>query len=137
MGLTPLALALPLPLDIAAVSVRLDRWRQRRPRRARIPEAVWQAAATLARQHGAGKIARLLRLDYYALRRRVGQDRPAARAAGPPTFVELVPPAPGPAVAACVVECERPDGGRLRIECTGPQLPDLAALSQHFWGGAP
>jgi hypothetical protein len=137
MGTTQSALALPLPPDIAAVSARLARWRQTRRRRARVPDALWQAATALARQHGAGKVARLLRLDYYALRRRVGQARPAAPAASPPAFVELVPAALGTPPAACVIECERPDGGRLRIQCTGPALPDLAALSQSFWRAAP
>jgi hypothetical protein len=137
MGLTPHALALPLPPDIAAVSARLDRWRQTRRRRARVPDALWRAATTLARQHGAGKIARLLRLDYYALRRRVGQERQAAPGASPAAFVELVPTALGAPRVTCVVECERPDGGRMRIQCTSPQLPDLAALSASFWRGAP
>ncbi len=139
MGTTKSTLALPLPPDIAAVSVRLERWRQRRPHRARIPEALWRAATALARQHGAGKVARLLRLDYYALRRRVGQGRQTAPGdpGAHPAFVELLPAAVAVPACAWVVECERPDGGRMRIQGTGPELPDLAALSQSFWRRAP
>lgn len=137
METTPPTLALAIPSDIAAVSTRLDRWRQTRPRRARIPAALWRAATTLARQHGAGKIARLLRLDYYTLRRRVtavGESRRPARAARP-AFVELLSPVPPPA-GECLVELEAPSGARMRIQLRGAASgPDVAALSQSFWRG--
>ncbi len=75
----PATLALSIPPDIAAVRARLDRWRQQRPCRTRLPDPLWQAATALARQHGASKIARMLRLDYYALRRRVTEDKRRTR----------------------------------------------------------
>jgi len=133
------ALALPLPPDIAAVSARLDRWRQRRPRRARIPDALWRAASALACQHGAGKIARMLHLDYYALRRRVtaaGESGRSSRAT-PPAFVELLPAGITPG-CECLVELEAPSGARMRIHLRGTaSAPDLAALSERFWRGTP
>lgn len=129
--------AFPSPSHIDEVRSELERWRRGHSYRARIPDAIWTAATTLARTHGAGRIARLLRLDYYALRRRVGQAHPAVPE-GPgvsPAFVELRPTAMAAPMATCVVEGARRDGGRLRIECTGPQLPDLAGLSASFWDG--
>jgi hypothetical protein len=136
----PPPLALPIPPDIAAVRARLDRWRQKRPRRARIPDALWQAATALARQHGAGKVARVLRLDYYALRRRVTAAGGSGRSyqATRPAFVELLPTTMAAPACECVVECERPDGARMRIQLRGAaSAPDLAALSERFWHGTP
>jgi len=130
-------LALPIPPDIAAVRARLDRWRQRRPRRLRIPDALWRAATALARQHGAGKIARILRLDYYGLRRRVtaGGERSQSSRQARPAFVELLSTVPTPGYE-CLVELEAPSGARMRIQLRGAaSTPDLAALSQSFWDG--
>lgn len=133
------AVALPLPPDIAVVRARLDRWRQRRPRRARIPDPLWRAATALAREHGASKIARMLRLDYYALRRRVtaaGESGRSSRAT-PPAFVELLPAGITPG-CECLVELEAPSGARMRIQLRGAaSAPDLAALSQSFWHRTP
>ena len=136
---TPPTLALPIPPDIAAVNARLQRWRQARPRRARIPERLWQAATALAGQHGAGKIARLLRLDYYTLRRRVTAAGEKARSsrARPPAFVELLAPEAAPS-GECLVEFEAPSGARMRIQVRGAaSAPDLVALSHSFWRGTP
>jgi hypothetical protein len=136
---TPPTLALSIPPDITAVRARLDRWRQKRPRRARIPEPLWRAATALACQHGAGKIARMLRLDYYALRRRVttGGESGRASRATPPAFVELLSAVSTPG-CECLVELEAPSGARMRIQLRGAaSLPDLAALSQSFWHGTP
>jgi len=133
------AVALPLPPDIAVVRARLDRWRQRRPRRARIPESLWRAATALACQHGAGKIARILRLDYYALRRRVttGGESGRASRATPPAFVELLSAVSTPG-SECLVELEAPSGARMRIQLRGAaSAPDLVALSHSFWRGTP
>ncbi len=43
----------------------------------------------VAGQHGAGKIARLLGLDYYALRKRLEPNRESQRPGSP--FVEVIP----------------------------------------------
>ena len=133
------AVALPLPPDIAVVRARLDRWRQRRPRRAHIPESLWRAATALAREHGAGKIARLLRLDYYGLRRRATATGESSRAAQatPPAFVELLSAVATPG-GECLVELEAPSGARMRIQLRGAaSAPDLVARSHSFWRGTP
>ncbi len=132
---TPPALALAIPPDIAAVRARLDRWRQRRPRRARIPEPLWRAATALARQHGPGKIARLLRLDYYALRRRVtatGESDRSAQAT-PPAFVELLSAVSTPG-CECLVELEAPSGARKLAPGSGARCSLTAASIWRAFG---
>ena len=126
--------ALPTPPEIDEVLAELSVWRQSRQRRSRIPEAIWTSAARVARSHGVAEVARALRLDYYALRRRLAM---ATEATQPdlPAFVELRASV-AMAGCDCQVELERPDGSRMRIQLRSPGLPDLAALSQSFWRGA-
>jgi hypothetical protein len=103
----------------------------------RIPDALWRAATALARQHGAGKIARILRLDYSALRRRVtaAEERGRSSREARPAFVELLSTGIPPG-GECSVELEAPSGARMRIQLRGAaSAPDLAALSQSFWHG--
>jgi len=126
--------AFPIPPDIDEVLAELSVWRQSRQRRSRIPEAIWTSAVRVARSHGVAKVARALRLDYYALRRRVATAVEAPQP-GLPGFVELMASVAVPG-CDCQVELERPDGSRMRIQLRSPSLPDLAALSQSFWRGA-
>lgn len=135
MRLKQPAPALPSPTDLAAARRRFEEWRRTRTHRARIPDALWRAATELARAHGVTKIARALRLDYSALRRRLA-PAPRASPPGSPAFVEWLPALAAPRYE-CVVELEHPRGARLRIQLTSPSLPDLAALSDSFWRGAP
>src|SRR3989454_11225998 len=84
---------LPVSPLLATVRRRLDRWRGAREGRARIPESLWSAAVELARQCGVSKTARVLRLDYYLLKKRLeGARVNAPPAEVTPTFFELVTP---------------------------------------------
>src|SRR5947207_3208721 len=79
---------LPVSPALERVRRRLDRWRRAREGRARIPESLWSAAVELARQCGVSKTARVLRLDYYLLKKRLEGARvnaPAGR--GAPDFL--------------------------------------------------
>src|SRR5947208_7607939 len=79
---------LPVSPLLATVRRRLDRWRWAREGRARIPESLWTAAVELARQCGVSKTARVLRLDYYLLKKWLEGARvtpPAGR--GAPDFL--------------------------------------------------
>jgi hypothetical protein len=81
-----------LPEATIQLQQQLERWRNTQPERTKLPEAFWQSAAELARQHGLNPTARALRLDYTALKRRVSGS---VRRSGMPVqaaFVELVGP---------------------------------------------
>jgi hypothetical protein len=123
-----------LPDQLVRVHRRLERWRQTRRHRCPIPEALWIASASVARDFGLGRTARALRLDYYTLKKRLDALVPAAAAESP--FVELVPPS-SVVAAECTIEMEHPGGAKLRIHLKGAGVPDWAALSQAFWGAAP
>lgn len=123
-----------VPFDIAGLCRQVERWRRTRRHREPMPEPLWALAASLARRHGVARIARFVRLDYYALKERLdslGRDQ-VAESDKRPAFVEFTLP-PSVPVPECIVELEHPRGGRMRIHIKGAPAPDLGALSRSFW----
>lgn len=119
----------------------IERWRQTGAKRSAMPNALWGAAAELAREHGVYAAARALRLSYGSLRTRTeaaGDTRRARTASPPPrvTFVEL-PTAMLPASAdssGAVVEVVGSGGQRLTVRLRSSEL-DLPALLRACWSG--
>jgi hypothetical protein len=59
-----------IPESIVELQRRLHEFRSTQPRRAKLPESLWQAAVELARQHGVYPLAHPLRLDYVGSKKR-------------------------------------------------------------------
>lgn len=120
---------LTLPGPISDLGHRLEVWRRARPGRGAMPSDLWEDAARLAQIHGINPIARALRLDYHALKRHM-QAAQRLEGVSRPAFVEvsLSPPLPA---SDCVVELERPDGARMRVQLS--RHDDLVALTESFW----
>jgi hypothetical protein len=99
----------------------------------RIPSKLLQLAVVAARHHGVHRASTVLRVEFNRLKREVaGVPRSALRDQRPAAgFVEVRVPAPVPS-PECLVELERPDGGRMRVRGLAPE--HLAALSRSFWG---
>lgn len=98
-----------------------EQFRATHPPRSKLPEALWQSAAALAKQHGLYPVAHALRLDYTGLKKRLGGAARRRRKATPPRFVELI--APGATkLDECVIEFESAHGAKMRIQwkATGP-----------------
>jgi len=146
------------------VQRQFERWRRKRKPRSRIPAPLWSAATTLAGTHGIHRTAKALRLDYYALKKRVEQQAasdgeatenssdgesvgrtPLTENSSVP-FWELTPAAElgassGDAASAagqgeCTLELADANGNKLRVHLRGLVTPDLAALSRSFWNPA-
>ena len=64
--------------NLAETAAALTRWRSTKPLGARIPEALWSRAVELASTHAVAKVARVLRLDYVRLKRRLMAEAEAA-----------------------------------------------------------
>jgi len=130
-----------LPARLAGLRRRFERWRQTRKVRARIPQPLWASAVKLAGRYGIHRTAKALRLDYYALKKRV-ERAPAAIASKAPVataeakFLEL-PAAAWGGSGECTLELEDAGGSKLRVHLKGFEAPDLAALSRSFWQGEP
>ena len=155
-----------LPARLEGLQRRLEHWRRTREGHSRIPETLWASAVKAAGKYGLNPTARALRLDYYALKKRIEAagsrrvsggkvashpiaDRQTVSADGPltsivpvkgrqavATFVELASPASGGS-PECILELEDPGGAKMRVHLKGVETPDLAALSRSFWGVAP
>lgn len=130
-----------LPARLVGLRRRFERWRRTRKGRSRIPEPLWAAAVKAAGTYGIHRTARALRVDYYALKKRV-EGAPAVTASKVPveaagaTFLE-VPPSAWPGSGECTVELEDGGGAKMRVHVKGFAAPDLVALSRSFWGSEP
>ena len=120
---------LEMPASLSRLERRFASWRSTRVSGERIPERLWKAAAKSAAEHGLNRTARVLKLDYYSLKKRLdGASGPAESS----TFVELA--SSSLAIASeCVIDLEDATGARMRVHLKGPNLPDVLALSRSFW----
>ena len=120
-----------VPVEMKKVHRRFEQWRKTRRGRAPIPERLWAAAASLAREHGVTPTSQALGLEFNKLRSWVesGKTR-RKKVMAAPRFVELVAAPAG--VTECVIELEG-RRGKIRIEWKGAATPDLAGLSRMLW----
>ena len=99
-------------------------------------EPLWVAAVEMAGMCGISHTAKMLRVNYNALRKRV--EHQAAAAPRRPeentvtTFLELAPP-PRVGSCQCTMELEDDSGAKMRVHLQSAEVPDLAALSRSFW----
>lgn len=115
---------------------RFDKFRKKHKGYHRLPDSLWSAAVKLAQTYGVNRTARILRLDYSGLKKRMESTvsgAPSHDVTGT-SFIQLLP-SELTAVAECAIECRNPNGATIRIHLKGPQLPDLTALSQSLWNG--
>ena len=122
------------PLDTAKRSFR--EWRENRAtRKQRIPDELWNLAVKAGSRHGVNKTARILGLNYSALKRRMKMGSrtcsPATTEQDPqptaPNFVELFPK-PSPAVSEVHVEFENRGGVRMK-DCRRLRRPICGSRS--------
>ena len=116
--------------DLSRATVRFELWRVRRAPGARIPATLWKSAVKLAGRHGVSRVATALKLDYYALKRRLKrQPVPVVDVEVPsaPAFVELAPSACSSS-GQCLIEFVNSAGSTLRVHLPSGQVPDLVAL---------
>ena len=126
-----------------AVRQGIEAWRAQRPKPPAMPEELWTAAATLAREHGVYAISQSLRVDYGGLKRRVaeaGGERVRDEDGGD-DFVEVSGsqileshPTTDAATAASVVEMTHADGSRMVVRLTAQEPVDVVGLASAFWG---
>jgi hypothetical protein len=126
---------LALRAGIARVQPALAAWRQRRKHREPIPEALWQAMASLAREYGLNPVARSLGINYTALKRHLvgGAVGPAAvGGTGPAAFLEVPMPA-GSLSWGWVIELEDRCGRKLTLRAAQSDGAAVLALAQGLW----
>jgi hypothetical protein len=113
---------------------RFDAWREICKPKTPIPNRLWNSAVKVAMQCGLGRTAKALRLNYYALKKRI--DAYAIDQPSTPAFIELTA-APTESVQECSIELENRCGDKMRIQIKGMNAFDLNALSSAFWRDKP
>ena len=121
---------------------RFKHWRETRVRSQRIPAQMWTAAVQMALQLGVQRVAKVLRVDYERLKRRVqgaGGVVPAGKIGTrkvDTVFVEMLvsPPTAAPGRCECALELENAQGAKMRMELSGNGLGALGAVCSAFWG---
>ena len=133
------------PAGLQSLSEQIEAWRNTRPRTRPMPEALWNEAASIARELGVFRVSRALRLNFDTLKRRTGatstgrtsrREMPSATTLPKADFVEVKGLAEiGVAKASheALVEVVSCDGARLsiRLKCANT---DVAALIRAFRG---
>ena len=121
---------------LEVVRHQFEAWRKRRRCRGRIPEALWEAAVGLCREHSICEVSRSLRLNYNGLKNRTPKARDMGLAVGKRSdlgFVKLDLGAPI-MPSECLVEMEAPNGAKMRMSFRGtPRDFDPVELGRAFW----
>ena len=119
-----------VPAELARGRDRLAAWRRTRKPKSRIPEPLWELAVKLVAAHGLHRTARVLKLDYYSLKKHV-ETAEGSRENNDAPFLEL--PAVGSvsagAVPECVIEVEEGEA-RWRVQLTGYSAADIAVVGR-------
>ena len=112
-----------------------------------MPEGLWAAATSLAREHGVYRIARALSLNYGSLRERVGETERVAvggeesGATGLVGFVAAMvlggERAEGAGGFDMVVEFAAADGAWMTLRLPGAHAVDAVRLVEAFWRRCP
>ncbi|MDP6719649.1 MAG: hypothetical protein QGF59_13400 [Pirellulaceae bacterium] len=111
-----------IPAALARGRARFQAWRRTRRRGSRIPDSLWKLAVKLAGAYGVSRAASALKVEYYALKKRVESQNLRARSAAP-ACVEI---SPSPLVTSgeCIVELEDGAGASMRVHLKGYDAPD-------------
>ena len=122
-----------LPAALAGAVVRFARYRRVRRVRGPLDEGLWSLAVELAGEHGLNRTARALGLDYYSLKKRLGEGGEGGTGAAV-DFIECLP-AEITRGTECVIELDDGSGGKLRMHLRGAGSPDLAGIAFAFRRG--
>ncbi|MBT6499407.1 MAG: hypothetical protein HOK67_05845 [Deltaproteobacteria bacterium] len=123
----------PVPtITLATVKQQFKKWRDNRQHRRRIPDELWEAAASLSGQYSIHYISKSLGVNHSALRDRIASRSLSKNTEIQTCFFELPPPLTPP-TSECLVEMENIHGDKMRMHFTGEISLDLLALGQNFW----
>ena len=109
------------------VRTKFEQWRNRCDKRKAIPEALWEAAASLHPAHSLHQISKALRLNHTKLKHYVQGPNLSMPTA---SFVEVGFSGPAPP-CKCSVEMRHQNGAMMTMQITDSR--DLMKLARLFW----
>jgi hypothetical protein len=95
---------------------------------------LWAAAGEVAGAEGVYRVSQVLGLDYARLKQWAADAASAQGGGSDVTFVELSPAAAG-GTGEAVIELQRGDGARMRMELSGRPELDVAVLVKAMLDG--
>jgi hypothetical protein len=116
---------------LETIRKRLQTWRKKGRAGRRIPEPLWEAAVKVCQDHSVSKVSRVLRLDYYGLRKRAHKTEDAD-SGGDLGFVRLDLGTPLVSAPEWKVEMETLNGAKMTFSVKGAP-GDFVELSRAFW----
>ncbi len=124
--------------SLKKVQRQFESWRNTRKSRGPIPEALWDAAISLAGSYSVHQISKGLRLNHTAVKDRVEISRNIIFEEAPQaTFVELPPLNQPMRIEEFRLDLENKAGAKMKIHVKGHTDIDLLALTQTFWRQRP
>lgn len=120
--------------DLEAVLLQFARWRAERKTGERIPQQLWQAAASLHPRYSVYQIARALRLDFLDLRDHIHPYRKkgGSKREGSLQFMQL-PIAPAEGLADCRLKVSEGRRVRLLIRLKAAGVGPVVELLREVW----
>lgn len=122
---------------LAQVQPALAAWRRRRRHREPIPEAIWRALTSLARDYGVSPVAQALGVNYTSLKSHLVASATvpsSGSGTGAAPFVE-VPMAGWPQAPQWVIELADRHGSKLTLRLSPGDPTTALVLAQGLWGG--
>jgi hypothetical protein len=117
------------------VQAQFATWRKNRENRERIPEALWESAVSLANAFSINALAKALRLNHSALKKRVESMKGGSvEETCHPVFIEF-PQLNAPYGSSEVMVEFKKAGARMKVHIKGSV--DIASLVQIFWSQQP
>ncbi len=123
-----------LPAELASALEQFTHWRAEHKPPTRFPDQLWSLAAELASRHGHHRVCRVLKLDYYSLKKRLEPGSANPKQSQAPAFVEFLPDKTS-STRSCTIECESARGDRIRIHLDGRDLSELRIFCSALWSG--
>lgn len=122
--------AAELPKDLSRAHERFLAWRARRSPGSRIPPSLWNLAGRLVCTYGVSRVATVLGVDYYGLKRRADAASPDVPAIDP-AFVAL--PAAVAVGKQCRFELDNGAGATMRVQLAGYDANEIEILARALW----
>ena len=129
------------PTEVSAITPTLEQvrqcfesWRQRRKKRTRIPQSLWQSAIALSGEYSICHLSKALRVNYTTLKNKVENTNPPEEHPAnilPASFIEI--PAPIAPSLEATIEMIKRDGSVMRMHIKGSGCSDLIELGKAFW----
>jgi hypothetical protein len=111
------------------VQAAFERWRATRGKRRQIPPELWTEAVRLVGQYPICRVARALRVDYRALKGRVGRPGSSDPVRSSFPFIEVG----GSQRAEWSLEVEDGRGRRLALRCQGVEATAVVEALRAVW----